>query len=83
METILYYTLPEEDFACLPLRSFLSTLLANVVCKPILDLLSDPDFINLQVARLVRGFFYFFLIISQELCYVFSCQKMLRPVNSS
>lgn len=54
METILYYTLPEEDFACIPLRTFLSTLLANVVCKPILDLLSDPDFINLQVARLVN-----------------------------
>lgn len=53
METILYFTLPEEDFACLPLRSFLTTLLANVVCKPALGMLADPDFINLQVARLV------------------------------
>ena len=53
METCLYYTLPEEDYACVPLRTFLSTLLANVVCKPILDILSDPDFINLQLARLV------------------------------
>lgn len=54
METVLYFTLPEEDFACIPLRTFLSTLLANVFLKPILDMLSDPDFLNLQVARLVR-----------------------------
>lgn len=52
-EAILYFSLPEEDFACLPLRSFLATLLANVVFKPVLDMISDPDFVNLQVARLV------------------------------
>lgn len=56
METVLYFTLPEEDFACVPLRTFLSTLLANVACKPIIDLLSDPDFINLQVAKMVSIF---------------------------
>lgn len=53
METVLYFTLPVEDFACIPLRTFLSTLLANVVCKPIIDMLSEPDFLNLQVAKLV------------------------------
>lgn len=53
METVLYYTIPEEDFACIPLRMFLSTLLANVVCKPVIDMLSEPDFINLQVAKSV------------------------------
>lgn len=53
METVLYFTLPEEDFACIPLRTFLSTLLANVVCKPIIDMLSEPDFLNLQVAKIV------------------------------
>lgn len=52
-ETILYHSLPESDFACLPLRTFLATLLANVVFKPMLDMLSDPDFLNLQVAKLV------------------------------
>ncbi|XP_055676635.1 sorting nexin-13-like [Lutzomyia longipalpis] len=52
METVLYFTLPEEDFACLPLRTFLCTLLANVVVKPALEMLADPDFMNLQVARL-------------------------------
>ncbi|XP_031625971.1 sorting nexin-13 isoform X2 [Contarinia nasturtii] len=51
METVLYFTIPEDDFACIPLRMFLSTLLANVVCKPVIDLLSEPDFINLQVAK--------------------------------
>lgn len=55
METVLYYTLPAEDFACIPLRTFLSTLLANVACKPIIDLLSEPDFINLQVAKMVSS----------------------------
>lgn len=54
-ETMLYFSLPEEDFACLPLRTFLATLLANVVFKPLLDMMSDPDFLNLQVARLVSG----------------------------
>lgn len=53
METVLYFTLPEEDFTCVPLRTFLSTLLANVVCKPIIDMLSEPDVINLQIAKLV------------------------------
>lgn len=53
METVLYFTIPEEDFACIPLRMFLSTLLANVVCKPVIDMLSEPDFINLQVAKSV------------------------------
>lgn len=54
METILYFTIPEEEFANLPLRMFLSTLLANVVCKPVIDMLSEPDFLNLQIAKSVR-----------------------------
>lgn len=53
METILYFTLPEEDFACMPMRTFLATLLANVIGKPLIEMLSDPDLINLQIARLV------------------------------
>lgn len=53
METVLYFTIPEEDFACIPLRTLLSTLLANVLCKPIIEMLSEPDFLNLQVAKSV------------------------------
>lgn len=52
-ETILYYTLPEADFDCLILRTFLGTLLANVVFKPLIYMLADPDFINLNIARQV------------------------------
>lgn len=54
-ETILYYSLPEADFECLILRTFLGTLLANVVFKPLIYLLADPDFINLQIARQVSS----------------------------
>lgn len=54
METVLYFTIPEEDFACIPLRMFLSTLLANVIAKPVIDMFSEPDFINQQVAKSVR-----------------------------
>lgn len=58
-ETMLYFSLPQEDFACPPLRTFLATILANVVFKPVLDMISDPDFINLQIARLVSFLPYF------------------------
>ena len=51
METVLYYTLSKEDFACDTLRTLLSSLLANVVCKHMINMLSDADFINLQLAR--------------------------------
>lgn len=51
METVLYYTMSKEDFACDALRTLLSTLLSNVVCKHMINMLSDPDFINLQLAR--------------------------------
>lgn len=53
METVLYFTLPDEDFACLPLRTFLSTLLTNIVVKPLLNMISEPDFVNLQVTKTV------------------------------
>lgn len=60
METVLYFTLPEEDFSCLPLRTFLSTLLINIVVKPLLNMISEPDFINLQVTKTVGFFLKFF-----------------------
>lgn len=54
METILFYTLSKEDFSCMTLRAFLATLLANVVFKPVVNMVADPDFINLQIARQVN-----------------------------
>lgn len=50
IETILYFTMQRNDFNCDSLRLLVSTLLANVLCKSI-DAMSDPDFINLQIAH--------------------------------
>ncbi|XP_058447604.1 sorting nexin-13-like isoform X2 [Malaya genurostris] len=50
-ETVLYFTLPEEDFNCLTLRTLLCTILANSILKPMVGMLADPDFINLQIAK--------------------------------
>ncbi|XP_043466111.1 sorting nexin-13-like [Leptopilina heterotoma] len=45
-EVILYLVLPKEDFDCIPLRFFLRDLFVNVIIRPLLNLLSDPDYIN-------------------------------------
>ncbi|XP_046424100.1 sorting nexin-13-like isoform X2 [Neodiprion virginianus] len=45
-EILLYLLLPKEDFNCLTVRIILRELLVNVVIKPMLKLLSDPDYIN-------------------------------------
>ncbi|KXJ84267.1 hypothetical protein RP20_CCG018898 [Aedes albopictus] len=50
-ETVLYFTLPEEDFNCQTLRALLSNILANSLLKPLVSTLTDPDFINLQIAK--------------------------------
>lgn len=51
IETILYFTLEPEDFKCEAVRSFLPPLLASVIGKSIINTLSDPDFINFQIAN--------------------------------
>lgn len=50
-ETVLYFTLPEEDFNCQTLRALLCNILANTVLRPMVATLADPDFINLQIAK--------------------------------
>lgn len=52
METILYFTISSENFSCITLRSLIASLMANIV-KQIINMFSDPDFINLQIARQV------------------------------
>jgi sorting nexin-13 len=52
-EAILYFILPDEEFDCQLLRTFLCDLLANVIFKPVVHMLADPDFINLQIAKQV------------------------------
>ncbi|KOX75581.1 Sorting nexin-13 [Melipona quadrifasciata] len=45
-EILLYLVLPKGDFDCLTVRFILRELLVNVIIKPLLDLFSDPDYIN-------------------------------------
>lgn len=53
VETVLYFCISAENFSCLTLRSLVATIIANIG-KLIINMLSDPDFINLTVARQVR-----------------------------
>lgn len=52
METVLYFTLETEDFRCDTLRCFLASLLSSIVGKVINTTLSDPDFLNFQIAHI-------------------------------
>lgn len=45
-EILLYLLLPKADFDCLTMRYILRELLVNVIITPLLDLFSDPDYIN-------------------------------------
>lgn len=50
METVMYYTMTPESFDCDPLRAFITSILGSLVSKAI-KLVSDADFINLQIAK--------------------------------
>lgn len=54
-EILLFLLLPKEDFNCLTVRIILRELLVNVVMKPMLNLLSDPDYINQACIWLVSS----------------------------
>ncbi|XP_034946039.1 sorting nexin-13-like [Chelonus insularis] len=45
-EILLYLLLPKADFDCLTVRFILRELLVNMIIKPLLNLFSDPDYIN-------------------------------------
>ncbi|XP_023248571.1 sorting nexin-13-like [Copidosoma floridanum] len=45
-EVLLFLLLPKADFDCLTVRFILRELLVNVIIRPLLDLFSDPDYIN-------------------------------------
>ncbi|XP_058808919.1 sorting nexin-13-like isoform X2 [Phymastichus coffea] len=45
-EILLYLLLPKSDFDCLTVRFILRELLVNIVIRPLLNLFSDPDYIN-------------------------------------
>lgn len=52
-EILLYLLLPDEDFQCKPVRYVLRELLASCIIRPLLNLISDPDYINQVVTWLV------------------------------
>ena len=54
-ETLLFMLLPECDFNAIPLRTLLRELLVNMVFKPLLELISDPDTINQSLVWAVAG----------------------------
>ncbi|XP_063987704.1 sorting nexin-13-like [Diachasmimorpha longicaudata] len=45
-EILLYLLLPKTDFDCLTVRFILRELLVNAIIIPLLNLFSDPDYIN-------------------------------------
>ncbi|XP_057319343.1 sorting nexin-13-like isoform X2 [Microplitis mediator] len=45
-EILLYLLLPKSDFDCLTVRFILRELLVNMIIRPLLNLFSDPDYIN-------------------------------------
>ena len=48
-DLILFELLPKEDFSAQTLRTLTRELLVNIILKPVLDLISEPDFINQQI----------------------------------
>ncbi|KAK0176034.1 hypothetical protein PV328_000212 [Microctonus aethiopoides] len=45
-EILLYLLLPKSDFDCLTVRFILRELLVNTIIMPLLNMFSDPDYIN-------------------------------------
>jgi sorting nexin-13 len=54
-ETLLFLLLPEYDFNSIPVRTLLREILVNMVLKPLLELISDPDSINQSLVWAVAG----------------------------
>ncbi len=54
MELLLFLILPKEDFNAQALRTLTRELIVNVVLKPVLDLVSDPDFLNQNLVWLYK-----------------------------
>lgn len=48
-EVILYLVIPSEEFHCHVLRYLVRDILVNTILVPIINLLSDPDYINLTI----------------------------------
>ncbi|XP_059091877.1 sorting nexin-13-like [Tigriopus californicus] len=53
-ELLLFLLLPQADFRAGPLRTVVRELLVNVILRPILDVVSDPDWINQNIVWLYK-----------------------------
>ena len=55
-EILLFLLLKEQDFNAIPMRTLAREILVNVILKPTLDLVSDPDFINQTLVWLYQDY---------------------------
>ncbi len=53
-DLLLFLLLPKEEFKAQSTRTLVRELLVNIVLKPVLDLISDPDWINQNVVWLYK-----------------------------
>ncbi|RZF41068.1 hypothetical protein LSTR_LSTR002700 [Laodelphax striatellus] len=53
-EVVLFLMLPEENFHCKSLRYFVRELLVNSILMPLIEMFSDPDYINQIIIWLCR-----------------------------
>ncbi|XP_022665580.1 sorting nexin-13-like isoform X2 [Varroa destructor] len=53
-EVLLYLLLPPADFQNHVTRAFLRELIANIVLLPVIDMITDPDYINQTIVWMVR-----------------------------
>lgn len=81
-EILLYLLLPKADFECLTVRFILRELLVNVIIRPLLDLFSDPDYINQTFIWLVSSVckkefndFFFNILILLLFFFLLQCTK--------
>lgn len=51
VETCMYYTFDEKSFQCDSLRNLISSIIGSLISKLLSNNISDPDFINFQIAR--------------------------------
>ncbi|KAG5673626.1 hypothetical protein PVAND_003655 [Polypedilum vanderplanki] len=52
METCMYFVMNSESFNCDQLRTLVTSILAGFLTKLISKIISDPDFINFQIAHI-------------------------------
>ncbi len=53
-DILLYLLIPAEDFRTRPFRFLIREVLVKRILLPVLDLFSDPDYINYIIVWLVR-----------------------------